>query len=401
MDDRVKPPDEPGETASARWEQLIEFLRRSADGGVLLVGAAIIALIWSNSPAASSYETLLHVPLGILSLHGWVNDFLMALFFLLVGLEIRHEMTGGQLASVRKAAAPGLAALGGMVAPALIYVAFNYANASALKGWAVPCATDIAFALAALNLLGDRVPISLKVFLTALAIIDDIGAIIIIAIFYTGGLNWLALGVAIAVLAALYLLSRAGVRSLLPYLGGGLILWVAIHQSGIHATLAGVALAFVIPMHSQAGEMETPAHRLERRLGGIVSLAILPLFGLFNAGLQFNTISLRTLSDPVFLGIAAGLVLGKQIGVFGVTMLACKLRWIHLPGNMRWPALYGGSLLCGIGFTMSLFIGDLAFAGQTRDAEMKLAVFSASLLSAVIGLAVLRLSAKPGRSSAG
>ena len=351
--------------------------------------------------AAPAYEWLQHLTLGVsaagngfsLSVHDWINDALMAIFFLLVGLEIRREMTDGELNSVRRAAAPGVAALGGMIVPAVIYIALNRANPGALRGWAVPVATDIAFALAALSLLGKRVPLALKVFLTALAILDDLGAILVIAVFYTDRLDLQALGAAALVLAVLWGLSRAGVRAVGPYIIGGIVLWAAVHRSGIHATLAGVALAFVVPMGERPGKPSTAA-RLQAGLEGWVAYAILPLFGLANAGLRFDSISTRTLVDPVFLGIAGGLLLGKQVGVFGATMIAARLKLIHLGTGLRWPVLYGGSLLCGIGFTMSLFIGNLAFPTVERDAEVKLAVFCGSLLSAAAGLLVLRLTTK-------
>ncbi len=379
-------------------DMLTAFFRSNVAGGLVLMASACVALAWSNSPAALSYQALLALPIGVsagaarfaMPLHGWVNEGLMALFFLLVGLEIRREVTQGQLASVRLAAGPLVGALGGMVAPALIYTAINHANPAALRGWAVPVATDIAFALAALSLLGARVPVALKVFLTALAILDDLGAIVVIALFYSRGLDWAALGVAAAVLAGLVGLRLAGVRALGPYLLGGAVLWAAVYRSGIHATLSGVALAFVVPMGGEPGEGACPAERLERALDGWDAYAILPLFGLMNAGLQFSSVSLRTAIDPVFLGIAAGLVLGKQAGVFGATMLAAKLRLVHLPPELTAPVLYGGSVLCGIGFTMSLFIGDLAFPGPGRETEVKLAIFGGSLLSALLGLLVLR-----------
>ena len=392
-----QPPRLPS-AAARSLDVLTAFFRSSVAGGLVLMAAACAALAWSNSPAAPSYQALLALPLGVsagavsfaMPLHDWVNEGLMALFFLLVGLEIRREVTQGQLASLRLAAGPLVGALGGMAAPALIYVAVNHADPAALRGWAVPVATDIAFALAALSLLGARVPLALKVFLTALAILDDLGAIVVIALFYGGRLDWAALGVAAAVLAGLFALRGAGVRALGPYLLGGAVLWASIYRSGIHATLAGVALAFVVPMREQPGEDACPAERLEAALDGWVAYAILPLFGLANAGLQFSAVSLRTAMDPVFIGIAAGLVLGKQAGVFGATMLAAKLRLVHLPAELTAPVLYGGSVLCGIGFTMSLFIGDLAFPGPGREAEVKLAIFGGSLLSALLGLLVLR-----------
>ena len=388
-------------STTQRWAPLLAFFQSSTAGGAVLVGSACVALLWSNSAAAPAYVWLQQLPLGVsaagagfsLTLHAWINDGLMAVFFLLVGLEIRREMTDGELNSVRRAAAPGVAALGGMIVPALIYVALNRADPAALRGWAVPVATDIAFALAALSLLGKRVPLGLKVFLTALAILDDLGAILVIAVFYTDRLDWQALAAAAIVLAVLWGLARAGVRAVGPYVIGGLVLWAAVHRSGIDATLAGVALAFVVPMRGRAGEPST-ASRLEAGLEGWVAYFILPLFGLANAGLRFDSVSVHTLADPIFLGIAGGLLLGKQVGVFGATMIAARLKLIHLGGGLHWPVLYGGSLLCGIGFTMSLFIGNLAFATPERDAEVKLAVFCGSLLSAAAGLLVLRLVTK-------
>ena len=393
----------PAGAALRRLGPLLDFFRSNVAGGLVLVASAVVAMAWSNSAAGPGYDRLLSLPLGIsagagafsLPVHEWINEALMAVFFLQVGLEIRREMVEGELASWRRVAAPGLAALGGMAAPALIYLAINYANPAALRGWAVPVATDIAFALAALSLLGRRVPMALKVFLTALAILDDLGAIVVIALFYAKQLDWAALALAAAVTAALWGLSRAGVRALWPFLLGGVVLWLAVQRSGIHATLAGVALAFVVPMQAAPGEAESPAHRLEHALGGWVAFVILPLFGLANAGLHVAAVSLRTVADPVFAGIALGLLVGKQVGVFGATWLACRLGLAHLPHGLTWPVLYGGSLLCGIGFTMSLFIGDLAFTGAGREAEVKLAVFGASILSAALGLLALRLATRP------
>ena len=390
-------------SAAARsLDVLSAFFRSSVAGGLVLMASACVALAWSNSSAAPSYQALLALPIGVsagaasfaMPLHDWVNEGLMALFFLLVGLEIRREITQGQLASVRLAAGPLVGALGGMVAPALIYVAVNHANPAALRGWAVPVATDIAFALAALSLLGARVPVALKVFLTALAILDDFGAIVVIALFYSRGLDWAALGVAAAILAGLFGLRLAGVRALGPYLLGGAVLWAAIYRSGIHTTLSGVALAFVVPMGGEPGEGACPAERLERALDGWDAYAILPLFGLANAGLAFDALPPGALWDRLALGTALGLFVGKQIGVFGATMLAARLRLVHLPPELTAPVLYGGSVLCGIGFTMSLFIGDLAFPGPGREAEVKLAIFGGSLLSALLGLLVLRRAAR-------
>ncbi len=376
-----------------RLAGLLAFIRGETAGGLVLVASAIAAIAWANSPRGGAYEALLHLPLALTvgartaaaDLHFVINDGLMAVFFLLVGLEIRREVTEGQLASPSRAAAPLVAAIGGMTAPALIYLAFAYGDPSARQGWAIPVATDIAFSLAVLRLLGGRVPAGLKVFLTALAIIDDLGAILIIAVFYTAGVNFYALGGAVVVWLALFALNRLGVRALMPYLLGFVLLWGCMVRSGIHATLAGVAVAFVVPM---AGE-HSAGRRLERGLNSVVSFVILPLFGLANAGLHVGSLSWRTLADPVVPGIVAGLFLGKQVGVFGTTWLACRARLIDLPEGLSWRLIYGASVLCGIGFTMSLFIGGLSFPAGARDTEMKFSVFMGSLLSAAAGAAVL------------
>lgn len=386
-----------------RFSALLAFLRSEAAGGAVLILSAAAALAWSNSPAADAYERLLHLPIGVgigetrfaASAHVWVNDALMAVFFLLVGLELRREMTQGELASPARVAAPAFAALGGMAVPALIYAAFNLGDSAALRGWAVPVATDIAFALAVLSVLGRRVPIGLKVFLTALAIIDDLGAIVVIALFYTRSLDLVALAEAGVVLAALYGLNRTGVRALLPYVLGGVLLWALVFRSGVHATLAGVALAFVVPMDQRADEEHSPALSLVHALHGPVAFGVLPLFGLMNAGLHVGDLPAGVWSDPVVLGAGLGLLLGKQLGVFGGAVLAWRLGVAKLPQGVNLPQLYGLSILCGIGFTMSLFIGDLAFRGTPYGDEVKLAVFAASLASALLGLAVLSLTSRP------
>jgi NhaA family Na+:H+ antiporter len=315
----------------------------------------------------------------------------MAIFFLLVGLELRREMTRGELASFDRVAAPALAALGGMIVPAMVFSAFNYHDRFVMRGWAVPVATDIAFALAVLSVLGDRVPISLKVFLTALAIIDDLGAIVVIALFYTTNLDLVALGLASVELAGLWMLSRLGVRGLWVYLAGGVVLWVLVFESGVHSTLSGVALAFVIPMERRETEHAAPALRLEHALDRWVAYGILPLFGLTNAGLRFDALPPGAWRDTLAIGTALGLLLGKQIGVFGTVMAAARLRLVRLPAKVTTAQLYGGAVLCGIGFTMSLFIGDLAFRQTPRGDEVKLAVFIGSLSSAVLGLAILAI----------
>jgi len=376
---------------------MIAFVRGESVGGVLLIAAAAVALIWSNSAWAPEYEAFIAAPFGVTlgpfrigaRLDHVVNDALMSLFFLLVGLEIRREMTSGALAGPARIAAPGVAALGGMVVPAGIFVALNWHDAEALRGWAVPMATDIGFSLAVLRMLGKRVPGSLRLFLTATAIIDDLGAIVVIALFYTAGLSVVAFVAALGVWAGLALLNRLGVRDVWPYLAGGAVLWALVAFSGVHATLAGVALAFVVPATPRAGEAASAASRLEHGLAGIVGFVVLPLFGLANAGLRLDTVPAHALADMLVWGIVLGLFAGKQIGVFATTYLAAKAGLIRLPGELSTRQLYGASVLCGIGFTISLFIGDLAFHGLPRHADAKLAVFAGSLLSAVVGLGVL------------
>ncbi len=374
---------------------LTAFLRSESAGGLVLIVSALVALGWANSAAAPAYRALLQYPLGVggfaKPVHIWINDGLMALFFLLVGLELRREITEGELASPARLAAPGLAALGGMVVPAAITVALNWGDGTALRGWAVPVATDIAFALAVLSVLGSRVPVALKVFLTALAIIDDLGAIVVIALCYTTGRDLLGRGVAVR---AGWGLSRAGVRRLWPFLLGGAVLWALVFESGVHATLAGVALAFVVPMQAKPGEDQAPAERLEHKLGLWVAYGILPLFGLANAGLAFDTLPPGALWDPLAVGTALGLFVGKQVGVFGAVLVAARLGLARLPEGVTRTQLYGGAVLCGIGFTMSLFIGDLAFRQTPRGDEVKLAVFVGSLASAALGLLILRLAAR-------
>ncbi|RUU00214.1 Na+/H+ antiporter NhaA, partial [Mesorhizobium sp. M7A.T.Ca.TU.009.02.1.1] len=330
-----------------------------------------------------------------------VNDGLMAVFFLLVGLEIKREMLDGQLSTWPRRVLPGIAAAGGMLVPALVYVAVNRNNAAALSGWAIPTATDIAFALGVLSLLGSRVPASLKVFLTALAIIDDLGAVIIIAIFYTSGLSLAYLGAAFAVIAALVVLNRMRVMTLVPYLVLGVILWVLVLKSGVHATLAGVALALTIPLERSAGidhDLDhSPLHRLEHGLHKIVAFLVIPIFGFANAGVSLAGLSVSALIEPLTLGVAAGLVVGKLVGVFGSSALAIRLGLADLPANAGWTHMIGISLLCGIGFTMSLFIGLLAFAGDValQDA-VKVGILAGSFIAAILGAAVLLMAPARG-----
>ena len=380
----------PATGAARTWTEFLRFMRTESAGGALLITSGVVALVWANTPAGPLYHQALDTRLGPLDAHLWINDGLMAVFFLLVGLELRREMTVGELASASRLAAPAIAAIGGMIVPAIIFSAFNYHDRTLMRGWAVPVATDIAFALAVLSVLGHRVPIALKVFLTALAIIDDLGAIVVIALFYSNALDLVMLGAAASVLGLMWALSRAGVRILALYLAGGAVLWVLVYRSGLHATLAGVALAFVMP----AGDERSPALRLEHALQPWVAYLILPLFGLANAGLSFHTLPPDAWRDTLALGTAAGLVLGKQLGVFGAVMLAARLKLAQLPSGVTRPQLYGGAILCGIGFTMSLFIGDLAFRNSPRGDEVKLAVFVGSIISALIGLTVLSLTTR-------
>ncbi|XBA45568.1 Na+/H+ antiporter NhaA [Achromobacter sp. EB05] len=379
------------------------FLRSEALGGYVLMLAAVVALIVANSPLAPGYFEILGAKLGFQAgpvllkesvLH-WINDGLMAVFFLLVGLEIKREVLDGQLRGAARIVLPGIAALGGMAMPALIYVLLNLGSPDTLRGWAIPAATDIAFALGILALLGSRVPTSLKVFLTALAILDDLGAIVIIALFYTSELNLFALGMAGALLACLFCLNRAGVLRLAPYLLIGAVLWYFVLKSGVHATLAGVALALTIPLRprnqGRAGE-HSPLHSLEHALHKPVALLIVPLFGFANAGVSFAGMGLSSLAQPVPLGVALGLFLGKQLGVFGFAWLAIRTGLASLPRHASFTQLYGVALLCGIGFTMSLFIGALAFSDPAAVDATKIGVLTGSLASAVAGFLLLRTS---------
>ncbi|TIL64332.1 Na+/H+ antiporter NhaA [Mesorhizobium sp.] len=374
-----------------------EFLASEAAGGIVLMAAAALALVVANSPLAETYFDALHAYLGPLSVSHWINDGLMAVFFLLVGLEIKREMLDGQLSTWPRRALPGIAAAGGMLVPALVYVAINRDYPAALSGWAIPTATDIAFALGVLSLLGSRVPGSLKVFLTALAIIDDLGAVIIIAMFYTSGLSLAYLGAAFAVIALLVVLNRMNVLTLVPYLVLGGVLWVLVLKSGVHATLAGVALALTIPLKVSPGISHdvdhSPLHRLEHGLHRIVPFVVIPIFGFANAGVSLAGLSAAALVEPLTLGVAAGLVAGKLVGVFGSSALAIRFGLADLPVNAGWLHMVGISLLCGIGFTMSLFIGLLAFASNVElQAAVKVGILAGSFIAAILGAAVLLMA---------
>ncbi|PWS39128.1 Na+/H+ antiporter NhaA [Falsiroseomonas bella] len=372
------------------------FLDNEAAGGLVLMGAAALALVVANSPLAPAYFGALKTYLGPLSLGHWINDGLMAVFFLFVGLEIKREVLDGQLSSGPRRILPGLAAVGGMVVPAGIYAALNRGNMEALAGWAIPSATDIAFALGVLSLLGSRVPVSLKVFLTALAIIDDLGAVLIIAAFYTANVSLLDLGLAAAVLAALIAMNRFGVARLLPYLLLGALLWVLVLRSGIHATIAGVALALIIPLRPSPGAVEheeSPLHRLEHALARPVAFLVVPVFGFANAGVPLLGLSWEVLAQPVTLGIALGLSVGKLVGVFGAAAFAIRFGLADVPMGAGWGQLVGVSLLCGIGFTMSLFIGLLAFPdSEALQNQAKIGILAGSLVSGLAGYLVLRVA---------
>ncbi|MCO7576012.1 MULTISPECIES: Na+/H+ antiporter NhaA [Pseudomonas chlororaphis group] len=373
------------------------FFAMEAASGLLLIAAAILALIINNSPLSWLYNGLLETPVvaqvGALTIAKplllWINDGLMALFFLLIGLEVKREVLDGQLSKPSQIVLPGAAAIGGMLVPALIYWFLNRDNPAALNGWAIPTATDIAFALGVLALLGKRVPTSLKLFLMTLAIIDDLGAIVIIAIFYSGALSTLSLMLAAACIAALVAMNRMGVVKLGPYMIIGLILWVCVLKSGVHATLAGVTLAFCIPLRTRNAE-PSPSLVLEHALHPWVAFGILPLFAFANAGLSLNGVTLESFTHHVPMGIAIGLLLGKTIGVFGLSWLAVKAGLTALPAGANWGQILGVAILCGIGFTMSLFVGSLAFVpGSSEYAGMdRMGILTGSLLAALIGYAV-------------
>jgi NhaA family Na+:H+ antiporter len=384
--------------------KLHDFAKLESASGLVLQAAAILALIASNSPLAPLYDLFLRTPVavrvGVLHLDKplllWINDGLMALFFLVVGAEIKRELIDGELSSLRHAALPALAALGGMVVPAVLYILVSQGDPDMLAGWAIPTATDIAFALAALSVMGKAAPPSLKIFLLALAIIDDLGAIVIIAVFYTYELSPLALGLAAGVLAFMFLLNRLGVKSVAPYAVLGIILWVLVLKSGVHATLAGVATALAIPLKGKDGA--SPLKHVEHSVHPWSAFLVMPLFGFANAGLNLSGIGLQHLFHGVASGIAVGLFLGKQIGVFGFTWLAVKLGLGERPAGVSWGGIYGVSFLAGIGFTMSLFIGTLAWDDGSHAAEIRLGVLVGSLLSAAAGIAILLATQRGSKS---
>ncbi|WP_025662441.1 Na+/H+ antiporter NhaA [Rhizobium sp. IBUN] len=389
----MSPPTSTGRIQST----LRRFLDNEASGGLVLIASAALALIVANSPLADVYFHALHVDIGRLSLLHWINDALMAVFFLLVGLEIKREMLDGQLSTWSRRILPGAAAAGGMLMPALIFVTFNLGNPASLRGWAIPTATDIAFALGVLSLFGNRVPASLKIFLAALAIIDDLGAVIVIAIFYTTDINVVALAGAAVTLGLLFVINRAGVMRLSAYLALGIVLWLLVFASGVHATLAGVMLALAIPIKRTPGtpearDEESPLHHLEHRLHRPVAFVIVPIFGFANAGVSLAGTSLTTLVDPHTLGVAAGLFVGKLSGVLATVTILVKLKWAQLPATANWSQMTGVAILCGIGFTMSLFIGLLAFDDPSIQDKVKIGILIGSALSGIVGSGVLLVS---------
>ena len=429
-----------------------QFAHEASAGGIVLLACTVLALIWANSPWASSYVHLWEQKITVgspgwglsLSLHHWINDGLMAVFFFVVGLEIKREFLVGELASVRQAAFPMAGAVGGMVVPALIYVAFN-AGGEGAAGWGIPMATDIAFALGVLALLGSGVPLALKVFLAALAIVDDIGAVLVIALFYSGELSTTALGWAGAIMALLVLANLGGVRNPVPYALLGLVLWAAVLESGIHATVAGVLLALTIPSRTRidAGEFsrrarealagfesasrpgatvltdadqqaalrdierlceaaQAPLLKLETKLHGVVAFGIMPLFALANAGVRLEGPLGQVITDPIAMGIVLGLAVGKPLGITLLAWLAVRIGLAARPAGVSWMAVHAVSWLAGIGFTMSLFIGSLAFASEGPLLAAKIGILAGSLLAGVVGALLLRSAlarmAEPGRA---
>ncbi|MEO3990130.1 Na+/H+ antiporter NhaA [Pseudocitrobacter cyperus] len=385
-------------------KHLQRFFHSDASGGIILILAASLAMLLANMGATSGlYHAFLETPVqlkvGVLEINKnmllWINDALMAVFFLLIGLEVKREMVEGALATRRQAIFPVVAALGGMVVPALVYLAFNYQDPVASGGWAIPAATDIAFALGVLALLGSRVPASLKIFLMALAIIDDLGAIVIIALFYTNDLSLLSLAVAAVAIVLLAILNVSGVRRTGLYILVGVILWTAVLKSGVHATLAGVIVGFFIPLKTENGK--SPAKQLEHVLHPWVAFMILPLFAFANAGVSLQGVTLEGLTSLLPLGIIAGLFIGKPLGISLFCWLALKFKLARLPEGASFSQIMAIGLLCGIGFTMSIFIASLAFG--TVDPELitwaKLGILLGSLLSAVVGYSLLRMHLKP------
>jgi len=379
---------------------LREFLSLESAGGLLLIGGAALGLLCANTPLVHWYDQLLSLPVTVKAgglgvdkpLLLWINDGLMAVFFLLVALELKREMISGQFADRRQIALPAACAVGGMLAPMAIYAFLNRGNPAAISGFAIPAATDIAFALGILGLLGSRVPTALKLLLTAIAVLDDLGAIVLIAVFYTSDLSLLSLSVALAALAVLIGLNRAGVVKIAPYVFFGSIMWLAVLKSGVHATLAGVALGLTIPMRDPSDEESSPLERLEHDLHPTVAYAILPIFAFANAGVSLAGLAPGALAQPVPLGVALGLLLGKPLGIFGLGALVVLAGLARLPEGVSWKSLFGMAVLCGIGFTMSLFIASLAFEASESNLmlESRLGILAGTTAAAIAGYLILR-----------
>jgi NhaA family Na+:H+ antiporter len=377
-----------------------EFIKSESAGGILLMATAALAMILANTPLSTFYDLIINTPVHIRvgpleiakPLLLWINDGLMAVFFFLIGLELKRELLIGELSDRRKIILPVLGAVGGMLIPSLIYIAVNYKDPAAMRGWAIPAATDIAFALGILSLLGSRVPISLKILLTSLAIFDDIGAIVIIAFFYTDTISLTAVAVAGVCICILFFMNRKGQETFSMYVFIGSIMWVALLKSGVHATLAGVVLAVFIPMQSRKDPERSPLMEIEHDLHSAVAFFVLPIFAFCNSGINLSNATLEFFTHGVPVGIALGLFLGKQLGIFGFIWLGIQLKFSSIPEGMSWGSLYGMSALCGIGFTMSLFIGSLAF--DTSSSQMvfdeRLGIIIGSLLSGVVGTLILQ-----------
>lgn len=379
-----------------------DFLKLESASGILLGLAALIAVFAKNSPFAPLYDGFLSIPIAVSAgafeiakpAHLWINDGLMAIFFLLVALEIKRELVEGELSSLDKALLPLIAAAGGVIVPALIFAGLNRGDAEALRGWAIPSATDIAFALGVLSMLGSRVPASLKVFLLAIAIIDDLAAIVIIAIFYTSDLSVLSLTLAGCGVATLAALNLAGVRRAGPFLIVGLLTWVFVLKSGVHATLAGVVTGLAMPMRPRS-DGQSALHHLEHGLHPWVAFGILPLFAFANAGVSLDGVTFAALAAPIPLGIALGLFIGKQIGVFSFTWAAVRLGIARRPADASWLQIYAVAAMCGVGFTMSLFIGELAYEGGGAADQVRLGVLAGSIVSAVFATILFLLAPQP------
>lgn len=385
-----------------------EFFQAESAGGILLMFTAVLALILANSPLAHLYNALIDTPVSVRvgelvidkPMLLWINDGLMAIFFFLIGLELKRELVEGELSSFSSVVLPGVGAIGGMLIPAAIYILFNRDDTVALNGWAIPAATDIAFALGILSLLGPGVPTSLKIFLTSLAIFDDIGAVVIIALFYTADLSLASLAIVAMCIVVLALFNWRGMDSRSLYLWVGLVMWIATLKSGVHATLAGVVLAMFIPLKSERNPEKSPLRDLEHDLHTLVAYLVLPIFAFANAGISLVGVGVEEILHSVPMGIAAGLFIGKQVGVFGFCWLVIKLGWVALPSGISWLMLYGAAALCGVGFTMSMFIGSLAFeqTGVNLLFDERLGIIVGSVLSGLLGYAILRISIARAKS---